>query len=101
MLHLTRPQAILSFACNIEKLGVVCGQGKYHYRGYNFVAHRKEKLDNEVVYEEPDLHLDTHPPRRDPTIELKQCPAYETAKFKGEVDVNVELESCPAYMTVK
>ena len=66
-----------------------------------FVVHRRKELDNEVVYEDPDLHLDTHPPRRDPAIELKQCPAYETAKFKPEVDVNVELERCPAYMTVK
>ena len=57
----------------------------------------KDLKQDEVVYEEPDLHQ--HLPKEDKHIELKECPAYETRNFSRENDDNINLEECPAYST--
>ena len=55
------------------------------------------KADLEVVYEDPDnvQHFIT---KKDQSIELKECPAYEKPLSKQS---DIELEECPAYVEKK
>ena len=51
------------------------------------------KMDSEVVYEEPDLKVYREKKHQD--IELENCPAYGENVNKSNQDV--ELKECPAY----
>ena len=48
---------------------------------------------NEVVYEEPDLHL--YKEKKLKNIELEHCPAY--GENINRANQNVEMKECPAY----